>query len=397
MAIKLSKRSGIESFRALDNLRIANEKVAMGEDLVRLEAGQPCFGVPEAVLKYSQQVLSNDPRQGYTEALGMKLLRDRIAVYYRDTYGHDLDYTRIAITAGSSAAFIMAFLAAFDAGDTIALCTPTYAAYKNILGALDLKIVEIQTDAETNFQPSAALLEKAFKKVRFNGIIINSPSNPTGTLLDEAEFQKIADWCEDHDVRLISDEAYHGITYEKKAQTALKFSKSAIVLNTFSKYFAMTGWRLGWVVTPEDMTGRIKNLTESLLVAPPTISQHAAYKIFDHLDVLDGYVAHYRRNRDILKDQLPKIGLDKLSAGDGAFYLYADVSDYTTDSEALCRAMLEEAKVSVTAGIDFDPSRGRQFIRMSYAGSAEDMQESCRRLEKFLSVQNARPARAKAV
>lgn len=380
--MKLSKRSDIETFRALDNLRAVNERIARGEDIIRLEAGQPCFGAPQAALDYAIEMIKNDPRQGYTDALGMTLLRDRIAVYYRDQYGEDLNYNRVTVTVGSSSGFILAFLAAFDAGDTIALTTPTYPAYRNILKSLNLNIIEIETRAETNYQPTAALLEDSGKK--FDGLIITSPSNPTGAMIDETELQKICAWCEDNDVRLISDEAYHRITYEKPAQTALKYSKTAIVLNTFSKYFAMTGWRMGWVVVPGDMADRMKRLSESLFVSPPTLSQHVAYKIFDHIDVLDGYVAHYKKNRDILREGLPKAGLKNLSAAQGAFYFYVDVSDLTNNAPDFCRQMLDEAGVSMTAGLDFDLTRGHQTLRISYAGTPEDMHEACARLGKWL-------------
>jgi aspartate/methionine/tyrosine aminotransferase len=379
---KLSLRSDIETFRALDNLRAVNARIAKGEDIVRLEAGQPCFGAPAEALKYAQEMIKNDPRQGYTDALGMTLLRDRIALYYRDQYGADLDYNRVIVTAGSSPGFILAFLAAFDAGDTIALTTPTYPAYRNILKSLNLNIVEIETTAESNYQPTAALLEKSGKK--FDGLIITSPSNPTGTLIAEPELKKICEWCDQNDVRLISDEAYHRITYEQSAQTALKYSKTAIVLNTFSKYFAMTGWRMGWMIVPDDITDRIKRLAESLFVSPPTLSQHLAYKVFDHIDVLDGYVAHYKRNRDILLAGLPKAGMAKLAAAQGAFYLYADIHNLSNDSEEFCRRMLNEAGVSATAGTDFDSARGHTTLRMSYAGAPEDMIKACERIGGWL-------------
>lgn len=379
---KLSLRSDIETFRALDNLRAVNARIAKGEDIVRLEAGQPCFGAPAEALKYAQEMIKNDPRQGYTDALGMTLLRDRIALYYRDQYGVDFDYNRVTVTAGSSPGFILAFLAAFDAGDTIALTTPTYPAYRNILKSLNLNIVEIETTAESNYQPTAALLEKSGKK--FDGMIITSPSNPTGTLITEPELKKICEWCDQNDVRLISDEAYHRITYEQSAQTALKYSKTAIVLNTFSKYFAMTGWRMGWMIVPDDITDRIKRLAESLFVSPPTLSQHLAYKIFDHIDVLDGYVAHYKRNRDILLAGLPKAGITKLAAAQGAFYLYADIHSLSNDSEEFCRRMLNEAGVSATAGTDFDSARGHTTLRMSYAGAPEDMIKVCERIGGWL-------------
>jgi aspartate/methionine/tyrosine aminotransferase len=383
MALKLSRRSDIESFRALENLREVNQRVQSGEDIIRLEAGQPCFGAPEAALEYARQMIVSDPRQGYTEAVGTSQLRDRIALYYRDNYGCAVNFKQIAVTAGSSCGFILAFLAAFEAGDTVALTTPTYAAYKNILKSLNLNIVEIPTTAETRYQPTAALLEKS--GLKFDGLIITSPSNPTGSMIDDAELEKICHWCDARGVRLISDEAYHRITYEKPAQTAIKYSNKAIVLNTFSKYFAMTGWRLGWLVVPEDMEGRVKKLAENLYVSPPTISQHLAYKVFDHLDVLDQYVALYKKNRDILLEGLPKAGIKNVSMADGAIYIYADVSHLTDNTEEFCKRMLNEAKVSTTSGMDFDPGRGHQTIRISYAGKTEDMIEACRRLKDWLA------------
>lgn len=395
MTLKTSQRSDIQTFRALDNLRNVNEKIAQGADIIRLEAGQPCFGAPQAALDYAAQCLIDNPVQGYTDALGMLPLRQRIAAYYQDYYGVSIAAEQISITAGSSPAFIMSFLSAFDAGDKIALCTPTYAAYKNIVKSMDLKIVEIETNAETNFQPTLELLKSAPEK--FDGIIINSPSNPTGTIIDEAELENICRWCDDQGIRIISDEAYHRITYGKKAETALKYSGNVIVMNTFSKFFAMTGWRLGWVVSPPDMMERMKKLAESLFVAPPTISQHVAYKIFDHLDELDRYVASYKENHDILRDMLPDAGLTKLSKGDGAFYFYVDVSEYTDNSEDFCRRLVEEAGVSATAGLDFDCKRGHQFIRMSYAGSADNMREACQRIKNWLRSNEAGATKSKAV
>lgn len=382
MSIKLSNRSDIESFRVLDNLRAANELVMKGENIMRLEAGQPCFGAPEAALKHAQQVIADDPRQGYTEAVGMPLLRDRIAVNYRDRYGCDLDYSRIAITVGSSGALIFTFLAAFDAGDRVAVTVPCYPAYRNILKSVGLEVVEIETTAETGYQPTAEILEKCGQK--FDGLIINSPANPTGAMIPEDELQRICQWCEQNGVRLVSDEAYHHITYEIPAQTVVKYSKTAIATNTFSKYYAMTGWRLGWMVMPEDMVDRVKRLAENLFVSPPTIAQHLAYKVFDHTDVLDGYVKQYKKNRDILREHLPSSGIENLSRAEGAFYFYADIRNLTNDSNAFCRRMLEEAQVSATSGIDFDSERGHTTMRISYAGSAEDMLEACRRLKVWL-------------
>lgn len=378
MSFKPSRRSNIDSFRALDILRELAERTAAGEDIVSLSPGQPSRGAPDAALAYASKVLENDTRQGYTAAIGMDLLRDRIAVFYRERYGIELDYARVAMTMGSSGAFVMAFTAAFDAGDTVALIAPTYPAYRNILKSLAINVIEIEASAASNYQPTAELLENCGEK--FDGLIICSPSNPTGTMIEESELEKICKWCDARKVRLISDEAYHGITYERPAQTALKFSDTAIITNTFSKYFAMTGWRLGWVVLPEDLTDRFKKLAENLFVSPPTLAQHLAYKIFDHIDELDEYVKIYRRNRDILKKELPKIGFDSLSAGQGAFYLYADIHNLTNDSESFCRRMMDEAKVAMTPGLDFDLGRGHATVRISYAGSTDDMHKACERL-----------------
>ncbi len=381
MTLKLSRRSDIPMFRALDILREANARAQKGEDIRRLEAGLPCFGVPQPVLDYAKEVIDRDPRQTYTEALGMTLVRDRIALYYRDRYGIDFNYERVAVTAGSSGGLSMAFIAAFDPGDKIGICTPTYPPYRNIINTLGLIPVEIETSAETDYQPTAALLEKSGEKL--DGLVICSPSNPSGTMLSESELKKICQWCDANGVRLISDEAYHGITYAEAAQTAAKFTDNAIVLNTFSKYFAMTGWRLGWMILPPEMTDRIKKLSESYFVSPTTISQHLAYKVFDHMDVLDGYVAYYKKNLDILKAELPKAGFKKLSNVKGAFYIYADIHNLTNDSEEFCRRMLGEAMVSMTPGLDFDVSRGHTTVRICFADDTNDIIEACRRLQDW--------------
>jgi aspartate/methionine/tyrosine aminotransferase len=363
-------------------MREVNERAAAGEDIMRMGAGQPCFGAPEEALDYARATITSDPRQGYTEAIGMLCLRERIAQYYDDYYGvPSVNPANILISVGSSGAFVLTFTAAFDAGDTIALITPTYPAYRNILKSLSLNVVEIESGAKDNYQPTVELLENCGHK--FDGLIINSPSNPAGTMIEESELKAICNWCDEQGVRLISDEAYHGITYETKAQSAVKYSNSAIVMNTFSKYFAMTGWRLGWAVVPEDIRDRVKKLSESLFVSPPTISQHLAYKIFDHTDVLDSYAEYYRVNRDIVMTELPKAGFTSISNATGAFYVYADVHDFTNDSEEYCRRMLGEAKVSTTPGLDFDLTRGHTTIRICYADTTENIMEACKRLQKW--------------
>ena len=384
MAFKLSKRSDIESFRVLDNLRAVNERIAKGENIIRLEAGQPCFGAPQQALDYARDRIARDPKQGYTDAIGMIPLRQRVATYYKEAYNCNVDFQRVALTTGSSGGFIFAFLAAFDAGDTVAVTVPSYPPYRNMLRSLGINVGEIPTSPDTHYQPPAELLEKCGKK--FSGLLINSPANPTGAMIDEKELKKICEWCDANGVRLVSDEAYHGITYETPAMTALKYSKTAIVLNTFSKYFAMTGWRLGWMVSPDiAMADRVKRLAENFCVSPPTISQHVAMKTFEHRDVLDGYVKQYRENRDILREGFPKAGITNLSQGAGAFYLYADVHTLSNDSEEFCRRMLNEAKVSATTGIDFDSERGRASIRISYAGEPDEMREACVRLKTWLA------------
>ncbi len=382
MTFKLSDRSQISGFRALTILSEVAERRAAGEDIISLAPGQPCFGAPKAVLESAQKALALDPVQGYTAAIGTLDLRDRLSDYYQDNYGLKVPTERIAITTSSSTGFVMALTASFNAGDTIALTTPTYPAYRNMLKSLDLKIIEIPTTKEDNYQPTAALLAASGEK--FDGLIITNPSNPTGAMIDNDTLKGICNWCDESGVRLLSDEAYHGITYEHKADSAAHYSDNAIVLNTFSKYFSLTGWRLGWLVVPENMAQTIKNLAENLFVAPPTISQQVALNSFDHLDTLDGYVAHYKTNRDILRAELPKLGMDDLSNAQGAFYFYIGVQNLTNNSEEFCRKMLDEAHVALTPGLDFDSQRGSSTIRICYAGTPEDMHEACDRLKRVI-------------
>ncbi len=379
--LKLSERSDIPMFRALDMLREVNERASKGIDIRKMGAGQPNVGAPQEALEYAISMIRSDPRQGYTEAVGMPSLCEKIANHYTNYYGTKAKAENIVVTPGSSGGFILTFLAAFDAGDRVAITTPTYPAYKNILKSLNIEIVEIEAGPETNYQPTAELLENCGQD--FDGLIINSPSNPAGTMVAPGELEKICNWCKQNGVRLISDEAYHGITYTRQAETALQFSDNCIVLNTFSKYFAMTGWRLGWTVLPEDLRDRVKKLAENLFVSPPTISQHLAFKIFDHLDVLDGYVETYRKNREILLNELPKAGFNNITNAEGAFYVYADVHHLTNDSESYCKRMLDEARVSTTPGLDFDVARGHTTIRICYADRTDDIIEACKRLKDW--------------
>ncbi len=380
---KISDRSDINMFRALDMLSKVKEYEAKGVDIARMGAGQPNVGAPKEALDYAVSMIEKDPRQGYTEAVGMPILRERIAQYYADYYGVEISSDNIIITTGSSSGFVLNFLASLDAGDKIALTTPTYPAYRNILKSLNIDTIEIEALAKDNYQPTLELLKNCREK--FDGLIITSPSNPCGTMIADDEFKKICNWCDENNIRIISDEAYHGITYDKQAQTALKYTKNAIILNTFSKYFAMTGWRLGWSVLPNNMVDRVKKLSENLCVSPPTISQHLAYKIFDYINILDSYVDNYRKNREILLNELPKAGINDFTNADGAFYVYADISKFSDNSIEFCAKMLEEAKVSTTPGVDFDLTRGHRAIRICYADSQENIIKACARLKDWLS------------
>lgn len=350
-----------------------------------MEAGQPSTGAPQAALDEVAEIMRQG-NMGYTAATGMPELKQRIAEHYIDRYGVKVDPKRIIVTVGGSGGLMLSFLACFDAGDRVAMAAPAYPAYRNILMALGCKPVEIESTLEENYQPTLAKLEALPEKPQ--GLIIGNPSNPTGTMMGRKQLAELTAWCQAHGVRLIADELYHGVTYGEPADTVLSTSNEAISVNSFSKYFAMTGWRIGWLVLPEDVVDRVKRLSESLFVAPPTLSQHVALKAFDHCDVLDGYVARYKANLDIMQRELPKAGITKLSKVEGAFYMYADISDLTDDSEAFCRALLDQAGVAVTPGTDFDLTRGHQTIRMSFAGATEDITEACRRIGVWMKSWN---------
>ena len=358
-------------------MRAAFEREAAGENILHMEVGQPGTGAPDGVIEAATRAMQAD-RLGYTDALGIPALRDAISAHYNRTYGADVSADRIAITTGSSGAFVLAFLAAFDAGDRVALAAPGYPAYHNILMALGIDVVEIPVGPETNFQPTPELLAACGQTL--DGLIIASPSNPTGTMIDAAELSALYTYCKDNGTRLVSDEIYHGITYGAPAETILKSGQDAIVVNSFSKYFSMTGWRLGWMVVPPDLMRAIECLAQNLFISPPAISQHAALAVFDCTDELDANVRKYAANRALLLAELPKAGFDKMASADGAFYIYADVGEMTNDSVAFCQAMLADIGVAATPGPDFDPARGHRFVRFSFARDTADMAEAATRL-----------------
>lgn len=377
MALKLSSRSDIPVFHVLDILRVVNERVAAGEDIIHFEYGQPSTGAPQPALDYGAELMKSNSL-GYTVSTGTPEIKARIAKWYGDRYNVDLDPSRIVITVGASGAFILSWLAVFEEGDRIAMAAPGYPAYRNILMALGMRPVEIQAKAENDFQPTIAELEKLSPKP--DGLIIGNPANPTGTMIDPNNLREICEWCDKNGVRLIADELYQEIYYDRKPETVLKHTQNAVVVNSFSKYFSMTGWRLGWAVLPEDVVDRVKRLAESLFVSPPALSQHVALKAMDCTDILDGYVDTYRKNLNILREMLPQAGITNFTDVKGAFYLYADISNITNDSSEWCRKVLDEAKIAITPGIDFDLERGLQTIRMSFAGDTKDVEEGCRRL-----------------
>ena len=384
MVLKVSGRGTIPPFIVMDVLREANEREVRGENVLHLEVGQPGTSAPRPVLEAAQAALFAD-RLGYTDATGWLPLRQRIAAHYRETYDVGVEPENVIVTTGSSGGFVLAFLAAFDAGDRVALASPGYPAYRNILHSLGVEIVDLQVGPATNFQPAAELLERAASESGkpLDGLIIASPSNPTGTMIHPEELAALLAYCRDRGVRVISDEIYHGITYGQPAETALRHGADVIVVNSFSKYFSMTGWRIGWMVAPRELLRSIECLAQNLFISPPTLSQHAALKVFDCRDELDANVVRYAENRALLLDRLPKAGFHKLAPVEGAFYVYADVAHMTNDSQEFCRRMLAETGVAATPGIDFDPGRGNRFMRFSFAGKLADMAEAAERLGRW--------------
>jgi aspartate/methionine/tyrosine aminotransferase len=381
MVLKVAKRGTIPPFIVMDVLREANEREVRGENVLHLEVGQPGTGAPRPVLEAAQAALFED-RLGYTDATGWPPLRRRIAAHYRETYGVSVEPGSVIVTTGSSGGFVLAFLAAFDVGDRVALASPGYPAYRNILSSLGVEVVELPVGPATNFQPAADLLERAASESgkQVDGLIIASPANPTGTMIHPGELAALLAYCRDRDIRVISDEIYHGITYGTRAETVLRHAADAIIVNSFSKYFSMTGWRIGWMVVPRELLRSIECLAQNLFISPPTVSQHAALKVFDCRDELDANVVRYGENRALLLDQLPRAGFHKLAPVEGAFYIYADVTHLTNDSQEFCRRMLAETGVATTPGIDFDPGRGNRFVRFSFAGRLADMAEAADRL-----------------
>lgn len=383
----VSRRSQIAAFIAMDVLREARDlgrEAARtgGRGVIHLEVGEPGAPTPRPVREAAMRALEAG-RVPYTEALGMPALREAISGHYRRHYGLDVPAQRIAVTTGSSAGFILTFLAVLDHGGRIGIPSPGYPAYRNILQALGIEAVEIPTSAETGFVLSAASIRKAHAETPLNAVLIMSPANPTGVLTPATEVAEIARTCRELGLWLVSDEIYHGLTYAGEEASALATSDEAIIVNSFSKYFCMTGWRVGWLVVPERLVRPLECLAQNLAISVPYLSQVAATAAFDAVDELEGIKAGYARNRAVLMEALPALGLTPLPM-DGAFYAYCDIGRYSNDSMAFSRKALHEAGLAITPGLDFDRQDGNRFIRFSYAGSEADIIEGVSRLKTWL-------------
>jgi aspartate/methionine/tyrosine aminotransferase len=381
--LKPSKRSDVPAFIVMDVMAAAAQREAQGAHVIHMEVGQPAAPAPATAIKAAQAALVHG-RIGYTETLGIPSLRGRIARHYEDAYDLALDPARVVVTTGSSGGFILAFLSLFESGDRVALANPGYPPYRHILSALGCEPVLIQTSAETRWALSAKALIAAHQRTPLKGVVIASPANPTGTMMDADALTRLIAIAESEGIRVISDEIYHGLDYAFTAETAANASGRAVVINSFSKYFCMTGWRVGWMVVPEELVRPIERLQGNLAISVPTLAQVAAEAAFDGRDEMEAVKHGYEENRRILTEGLPKAGLDKFLPADGAFYLYADISRFSDDSLDFAKRMLNEAGVAATPGIDFDPVDGRHFLRFCYAGSTAEMHEAVKRIGGWL-------------
>jgi aspartate/methionine/tyrosine aminotransferase len=364
----------------MDVMQAAAEREATGANVVHMEVGQPGTPAPRAALQAVSRALDRDTL-GYTMALGMPVLRDRIARHYAERYGLTIARDQVVVTTGSSASFVLAFLALFDVGARVALPSPGYPCYRHILTALGQEPVLITTDESSRWMPTGAQVDALASQHKLAGMVIASPANPTGTMLERGRMAELAAACRRNGMWLISDEIYHGLTYALPEETALAHSSDAVVINSFSKYFSMTGWRVGWLIVPASLIRPIERLAQNLYISPPAIAQVAALGAFDGIDELEANRRVYADNRDLLLRELPKLGLRHILPADGAFYLYVDISDFGGDSVAFTRDMLADIGVAATPGVDFDAERGRRYVRFCYAGATSDMAEAVRRLQ----------------
>ena len=381
--LRASGRSDVPPFMVMDVMAAAARIEAEGGHVIHMEVGQPAAAAPKTAILAAHAALGGG-RIDYTSALGIPSLRERISRHYREAYGLVVDAGRIVITTGSSGAFILSFLAMFEPGDRVAVTVPGYPPYRHILTALGCEPVLIETSAENRHALTGEALLAAHRKTPLKGVLVGSPANPTGTMMSGEALTSLISAAEDAGIRFISDEIYHGLDYAFPAVTAAGLSPHALVINSFSKYFCMTGWRVGWMVVPEPMVRPIERLQQNLAISVPTLSQIAAEAAFEGREEMEAVKRGYLENRRILIEGLPRAGLTKFLPVDGAFYLYADVSDFTSDSFKFAGEMLEKARVAATPGVDFDPIDGHRFIRFSYARSAEEMREAVERIARWL-------------
>ena len=377
--MKKSNRSNVDPFIVMDVMEAARKAEQSGKNIIHMEVGQPGTPAPKlANESVKKQIEINN--LGYTVALGLPELRSRISKLYGEWYNLDLNPERVIITTGSSGAFILSFATLFDQGNRVGVGSPGYPSYRQILKAQSLIPVDIETDLQNKFQPTP----EDIKNNNLNGLLVASPANPTGSMLDKSSLEKLITTCKENDVSFISDEIYHGIEYETKSVSALEITDDCYVINSFSKYFSMTGWRIGWMVVPEDHVRQVEKVSQNLFICPPHVSQIAALAALDAKDELNENVKVYKKNREILLKELPDAGFTTFSPPDGAFYIYVDISKFSKDSLNFCKKVLNEAGVAITPGLDFDQNRGSSTIRLSYARSTEDIIEGTKRLKKFM-------------
>ena len=375
-----ARAAAVPPFHAMAMSRAATEREARGHRVLHLEVGQPSTPAPLGARLAAIAAIARGAALGYPNAAGLMSLRRRIAQHYREWYAVEVDSAEVIVVSGASAGFTLAFAAAFEAGDRVGIVEPGYPCYRNTLLALGIEPVAIAVEASTRWVPDAASLAAAG---HLDGLIVASPSNPTGTVLSAAALVKIVDWCAEHEVLLISDEIYHGIVFDGRAESARALTADAVVINSFSKYFSMTGWRLGWMLAPSHLLAAVERLQQNLYICAPHVSQVAGLAAFGCTTELDAHVARYRSNRAVLLAGLAGAGLTEVASADGAFYVYADVSHITHDSMKLCRRWLDELSVACTPGLDFDLARGHTTVRFSYAGDGADLAQACHRIAEW--------------
>ena len=377
----ISKRGQVSNFLVMDLFEQARKLENKGKKIIHFEAGQPTAKLPNKVYKKAINIIKTT-NVSYTSPLGMDLLRKRISKFYLKKYKVKVNPKKIIITFGSSAAFILAFLSAFEKGDTVGITVPNYPAYKNILQAFDLKLKPIFCNSKKNFDFN---FQNICKFPRLKGLLISNPLNPTGSILDSDQLKKISSFCKENKIRIISDEIYHGINFLGRDNSILKTNDQAIIINSFSKYFLMTGWRVGWLICPDNLFESIKNLSPNLFVAPPTISQYVALSVLEEEKYLKKIVKGYKENMELLYNSLPKFGIKPVLKPEGSFYLYADVSNITNNSAVFCKKLLNKYGIVLTPGIDFDSYEGHKFVRFCYSYPKQSVVEGIKRLNTIFS------------